>query len=229
MNHQPQFQRFIEAIASLKIFPETIEEFTKLLKQRYRRKHSPKDLEWIDKLCGNYHDNCYNYVNFIKRVFAAQFLAKCLTAEEDAQRKNIITELKANIEAAIKPDGRLDRFMSKTSKKQVLENIDEVLRQMEHMQKKEAKKQKYFQEFSSWLKDKVLDQVSVVFAKVIGPLWDMICENAMLAVQSDYDHDTLILAVENIGKYIPLMEKSVEDNRYILNGHSLSKMKSRNS
>ena len=215
MNHQPQFQRLIEAIASLKIFPETIEEFTKLLKQRYQRKHSPKDLEWIDKLCGNYHDNCYNYVKFIKRVFAAQFLAKCLTAEEDAQRKNIITELKANTDAAMKSGGRLDRFMGNTNKKQVLENIDEVLAQMEHMQKKEAKKQKYFQKFSSWLKEKVLDQVSVVFAKVIGPLWDMISENVVLAVQSDYDHDTLILAVETIGKDIPLMEKSIEDNRYI--------------
>lgn len=218
-DYQPQFEELVTAIKSFEVFPEVIKEFTELLKQRYLRKHrSPKDLEWIDELCGQYHDSCHNYVDFIKRVVATQFLGKCLSVDSDSERKRIIRELKANIRAARKPGGRLDRFLGETEREEVLEKVDQVLTEMEEMQKSEAKKAKYFQKFSDWLKGKVLEQVSAVFAKIISPLWDMVYTNAMLAVASDYDHDTLKSAVVNIGKYVPEMENSMELNRRALDG-----------
>lgn len=215
MDYQQHFEAVGKAIQSLRIFPDTIKEFTEMLRQGYQRNHSTRDLVWIDELCGIYHDNCYNYVEFIKRVIATQFLAQCLTTENDSERKRIINELKANLRAANK---RLDRFLGPTERKEVVEKLDGVLTEMEEIKTKRDKKAQYFQKLSEWLRGKLLEQVSVVFAKIIGPLWDMIYTNATLALQSDYDHETLKCAVSNIGKNVPRIEESVEENRRALEG-----------
>lgn len=216
MDYQPQFLDIVTAIDSLRVFDDTITQFTVLLKQRYEREHSPKELQWIDELCGDYHDNCHNYVQFIKQVIAERFLAKCLTLEEDAERRELIKEFKANIRAA---NRRLDNFMGReTNREEVLGKVDGVLSEMEEVQKKKDKKAKYYLKFSEWLKGKVLEQVSEVFAKVISPLWDMVYTNATLAVQSNYDHETLKSAVLKIGENVPEMEESLDQNRRALEG-----------
>lgn len=207
-----QFNALATAIESLKIFPETITEFTTFLKQRYLRKHKPSELFWIDRLCGVYEDNCKHYAKFIKRVVATQFLGECLHADE-SQRGDLIKELKANINAAKK---RLDNFLGETNKKEVIEKMDGELSKMEAIQQKKDKSEKYAMKFSEWLKGKVLEQVGEVFAKVIGPLWDMVYTNASMAIKSDYDHEQLQAAVQNIQSCLPKMEESLDSNRRAL-------------
>lgn len=202
-----KFQCLAEAIKSLETFPETLENFTEFLRQRYLSENNPskvkvKDLEWIVQLCGKYHDNCSLYVTFIEKVVVTQFLAECLT-KEASKRTEIITGLKANIDAA---ERRLDRFTSNMSKADVLKIIGEA-------EKQPTKNKKYFQQLSTWLKEKVLGEVSTVFAPIIGPLWDMIEKNVELAVQSDYDHQTLVAAVGKITENLQLMDGSIKGNR----------------
>ncbi len=213
-NYSVYFEDLAKAIDTLEVFPNIIKEFTNFLKQRYLKKHKPSELVWIDALCGEYEDNCKHYAKFIKRVVASQFLAKCLNVSE-GEIGDLIKELKANINAA---NRRLNNFLGETDRKQVVEKLDGELSRMESSQKKKDKKEKYIFKFSEWLKDKVLDQVEEVFAKVVGPLWEMVMTNAAMAIQSDYDHDVLKKAIENIHGTIPKMEESLDSNRRALKG-----------
>ena len=208
------FEDLAKAIETLEVFPNIIKEFTTFLKQRYLKKHKPAELVWIDRLCGEYKDNCEQYAEFIKRVVSSQFLAKCLNAKEE-EIANLIKELKANINAANK---RLNNFLGETDRNEVVEKLDEELSKMESSQKKKDKKEKYILKFNEWLKNKVVDQVGDVFAKVVGPLWENVQSNAAMAIQSDYDHDVLRKAVDTIQATIPRMEESLEINRKALSG-----------
>ena len=208
------FEDLAKAIETLEVFPKIIKEFTTFLKQRYLKKHKPAELVWIYRLCGEYEDSCKYYAKFIKRVVSSQFLAKCLNAKEE-EIANLIKELQANIKAA---NRRLDNFLGETDRNEVVEKLDGELIKMESSQKKKDKKEKYILKFNEWLKNKVVDQVGDVFAKVVGPLWDMVQSNAAMAIQSDYDHDVLKKAVDTIQATIPRMEESLEINRKALNG-----------
>ena len=208
------FEDLAKAIETLEVFPNIIKEFTTFLKQRYLKKHKSTELVWIDRLCGEYEDNCKHYAKFIKRVVSSQFLAKCLNAKEE-EIANLIKELKANINAA---NRRLDNFLGETDRNEVVEKLDGELSKMESSQKKKDKKEKYILKFGEWLKNKVMEQVGDVFAKVVGPLWEMVLSNATMAIQSDYDHEVLTKAVETIRGTLPRMEESLEINRKALNG-----------
>ena len=199
-----KFQCLAKAINSLEIFPEILKNFTAFLTQKYLSEENPskvEDLEWIVILRDKYYDNCHSYVTFIENRIATQFLAECLT-KEALERTEIITELKANIEAA---EGRLVNFTSNMSKDDVLKTIVEA--------EKQPKQKEHFQHFTAWLKGQVLDAVSPVFATIIGPLWHMIKENVELAVQSDYDYQTLVQAVKMIRKNLEVMDGSIKGNR----------------
>jgi predicted DNA-binding protein YlxM (UPF0122 family) len=208
------FEELAKAIETLEVFPNIIKEFTSFLKQRYLKKHKAAELVWIDRLCGEYEDNCKHYAKFIKRVVSNEFLAECLNVREE-EIADLIKEFKANINAA---NRRLDNFLCESDRNEVVEKLDGELSKMESSQKKKDKKEKYKFKFSEWLKDKVLEQADEVFAKVVGPLWEMVCSNATMAIQSDYDHDVLKKAVENIHGTIPKMEESLDMNRNALKG-----------
>ena len=208
------FEDLAKAIDTLEVFPNIIKEFTNFLKQRYLKKHKPSELVWIDALCGEYEDNCKHYAIFIKRVVASQFLAKCLNVSE-GEIGDLIKELKANINAA---NRRLNNFLGETDRKQVVEKLDGELSRMESSQKKKDEQEKYIFKLIEYLKDKVLDQVGEVFAKIVGPLWEMVQTNAAMAIKSEYDHEVLKKAIENIHGAIPKMEESLESNRRALKG-----------
>ena len=210
------FEELARAIGTLEVFPNIIKEFTNFLKQRYLKKHKPSELVWIDRLCGKYEDNCKHYAKFIKRVVSSQFLAKCLHAKEE-EIGDLLKEFKANLNAANK---RLDNFLGETDRKEVVEKLDGELSKMEAAQQKRDKKDKYKLKFTDWLKGKVLEQVGEVFAKVVGPLWEMVYTNASMAIQSDYDHDVLKAAVDNLHGAMPQMEESLNSNRSALKGIS---------
>ena len=208
------FEQLAKAVESLEVFPHIIKEFTSFLKQRYLKKHKPSELVWIDELCLEYKGNCKGYVKFIKRVISSQFLGKCLNPTED-EIGDLIKEVKANINASNK---RLNTFLGETERKEVVEKLDGELSKMEATKAKKDKKEKYRMKFSEWLKGKVLEQVGEVFAKVVGPLWDFVYTNASMAIQSDYDHEVLLAAVQKIHVAIPEMEKSLDMNRSALKG-----------
>ena len=213
-SYAKHFEDLAKAIESLEVFPNIIREFTNFLKQRYLKKHKLSELVWIHELCGEYEDSCKGYTKFIKRVIGSEFLARCLHVKND-EIDSLIKELKANINAANK---RLNNFLGETERKEVVEKLDVELTKMESAKAKKDKKDKYMMKFGDWLKGEVLEQVGEVFAKVVGPLWDFVYTNASEAIRSDYDHDILKMAVEQINSAIPKMEESLDLNRRALRG-----------
>ena len=213
-SYAKHFGDLAKAIESLEVFPNIIREFTHFLKQRYLKKHKLSELVWIHELCGEYEDSCKGYTKFIKRVIGDQFLARCLHVK-DEEIASLVQELKANINAANK---RLNNFLGETERKEVVEKLDGELSKMESAKAKKDKKDKYVSKFGDWLKGKVLEEVGEVFAKVVGPLWDFVYTNASEAIRSDYDHDILKAAVEQIHSAIPKMEESLDTNRRALRG-----------
>lgn len=202
----------VKALESLQVFPLVIKDCRDFLKQRYLKKHKRSELVWIDKLSGEYKDNCQHYAEFIKRIVAIEFLAKCLNIKEN-EVNELISRLKANINAANK---RLNNFLGETDRKEVVGKLDAELAKMESSQQKADKKQKYAFKFSEFIKGKVLEHVGEIFAKVVGPLWEMIFTNATSAIQSDYDHQVLVDAINHIQTAMPEMEKSLDQNRRAL-------------